>query len=36
MELKIDNYEIISFDVKSGVSSKPIGKEIIRGAENRN
>lgn len=35
-ELKIDDIQIISFDAKSRVSSKPIGFEIIRGAENRN
>ena len=35
-ELKIPEYEIITYDAKSNVSSKPIGFEIIRGAENRN
>lgn len=35
-ELGITEYEIIPFDVNSGVSSKPIGYEIIRGADNRN
>ena len=36
MKLNFCNYEIFSYDVPSGVSSKPIGYEIIRGAENRN
>ena len=35
-KLQIKEYEIISYDVKSGVNSKPIGYEIIRGADNRN
>ena len=34
--LQIRDYEILSFDVPSGVNSKPIGYEIIRGADNRN
>lgn len=34
--LQIKDYEILSFDVPSGVNSKPIGYEIIRGADNRN
>lgn len=34
--LQIKDYEILSFAVSSGVSSKPIGYEIIRGALNRN
>lgn len=32
----IDFFEIATFKVDSGVPSKPIGYEIIRGAENRN
>lgn len=36
LDLDIRDYEIISYDVSSGVSSKPIGYEIIRGADNRN
>lgn len=35
-KLDINNYEIFSFKVDSGVDSKPIGYEIIRGADNRN
>ena len=35
-ELNIKNFEIIPIAANSGVSSKPIGFEIIRGAENRN
>ena len=35
-KLNINNYEIITHDAKSNVDSKPIGFEIIRGAENRN
>lgn len=35
-ELGIDNLQIVCIDSKSGVSSKPIGYEIIRGADNRN
>lgn len=35
-ELNIYDYEINSYDVSSSVSSKPIGYEIIRGADNRN
>lgn len=35
-ELKISDYEILFYDVSSSVSSKPIGYEIIRGADNRN
>ena len=35
-ELNIYDYEINSYDVFSSVSSKPIGYEIIRGADNRN
>ena len=34
--LQIKDYQILSFDVPSGVNSKPIGYEIIRGADNRN
>lgn len=34
--LNITDYEIITYDVLSNVSSKPIGYEIVRGAENRN
>ncbi len=34
--LGIEEYEIISYDAPSNTSSKPIGYEIIRGAENRN
>ena len=34
--LEIKDYEILTFDVPSGVNSKPIGFEIIRGADNRN
>ena len=35
-KLQIKEYEIVSYDVQSGVNSKPIGYEIIRGADNRN
>lgn len=35
-KLGFNEYEIISYDVPSGTNSKPIGYEIIRGAENRN
>lgn len=35
-ELNINEYEIITYDVVSGVDSKPVGYEIIRGADNRN
>lgn len=35
-KLEIANFEIISYDAKSNTNSKPIGYEIIRGAENRN
>ena len=35
-ELNIYDYEINSYDVSSSVSSKPIGYEIIRGADNIN
>ena len=35
-KLKINEYEIISYDAQSNVNSKPIGYEIIRGADNRN
>ena len=34
-ELKL-NAEVLCYDAKSNVNSKPIGFEIIRGAENRN
>jgi len=34
--LKIDYDEIIAIKVDSNVSSKPVGYEIIRGADNRN
>lgn len=34
--LGINDYEIITYDAPSNTSSKPIGYEIIRGAENRN
>lgn len=34
--LGLDEYEIISYNALSNTSSKPIGYEIIRGAENRN
>ena len=36
IKLNIVDYEIIPFKVDSGVDSKPIGYEIIRGADNRN
>lgn len=35
-KLGISKYEIMSCDVRSDTNSKPIGYEIIRGAENRN
>lgn len=35
-KLCIEEYEIISYDASSNTNSKPIGYEIIRGAENRN
>ena len=35
-KLNIDKFEILPFVVESETSSKPIGYEIIRGAENRN
>lgn len=35
-ELEIIDYEIISYEVESGTNSKPIGYEILRGAEHRN
>lgn len=35
-KLGLDEYEIIPYDVPSNTNSKPIGYEIIRGAENRN
>lgn len=35
-KLQLQNYKIISYDAQSSVSSKPIGYEIIRGADNRN
>ncbi len=35
-KLKLDDCEIIACDVRSNTHSKPIGFEIIRGAENRN
>lgn len=35
-ELDVSNYKIVSYDVLSDVNSKPIGYEIIRGADNRN
>src|SRR6056297_2639386 len=34
--LGIEDFEIKCFKVDSGVSSKPIGFEILRGADNRN
>ena len=36
VKLGIQDYDIIPIDVPSNTSSKPIGYEIIRGAENRN
>lgn len=36
IELNIEDYKIISVDVPSNTNSKPIGFEIIRGAQNRN
>jgi len=35
-KLQITDYEIISYNAQSNVNSKPIGYEIIRGADNRN
>lgn len=35
-KLRLDDYEIIEYPAKSNVPSRPIGFEIIRGAENRN
>lgn len=35
-KLKFKEYEIIPYDTPSNTHSKPIGYEIIRGAENRN
>ncbi len=35
-DLGYESYIIDAYDVSSGVSSKPIGFEIIRGADNRN
>lgn len=35
-KMNIENFEIIPYDVQSETSSKPIGYEIIKGAENRN
>lgn len=35
-KLNIKDYEIITYNAESNVNSKPIGFEIIRGAENRN
>lgn len=35
-KLEFNEYEIISCNVSSNTSTKPIGYEIIRGAENRN
>ena len=35
-KLEFEGYEIISYDAPSSTHSKPIGYEIIRGAENRN
>jgi len=35
-KLQIKDYEIISYNAQSSVNSKPIGYEIIRGADNRN
>lgn len=34
--MRINEYEIISYNASSNTNSKPIGYEIIRGAENRN
>lgn len=36
LELGIDEFDIKCFDSASSVNSKPIGYEIIRGADNRN
>lgn len=35
-KMGFDDYEIISYNAPSNTSTKPIGYEIIRGAENRN
>lgn len=35
-KLNIEGCEVITYDAPSNTSSKPIGYEIIRGAENRN
>lgn len=35
-KLNFSEYEIITYDAPSSTNSKPIGYEIIRGAENRN
>ncbi len=35
-ELEFQSYQIVCLHADSGVNSKPIGYEIIRGAENRN
>lgn len=35
-KLNFNNFEIISYDAPSSTNTKPIGYEIIRGAENRN
>lgn len=35
-KLELNDYEIISYNASSNTNSKPIGYEIIRGAENRN
>lgn len=35
-KLQITEFDIISYDAQSSVNSKPIGYEIIRGADNRN
>ena len=35
-KLEIPEFEIIPYDAKSETSLKPIGYEMIRGAENRN
>ncbi len=35
-KLEFSDYEIISYNAPSNTNSKPIGYEIIRGAENRN
>ena len=36
IKLGIEEYEIIPVAVESNTNSKPVGYEIIRGAENRN